>query len=259
MGFRYLSGFVQPLGKFISHSTNSGFIEPPAAPASLERAFTFSQSTFGPQSLWYLALGVGHITRPASLTCWPCLSALITASALICRWSFSVGVGHQARHPGCFAIEGDNWFAFAVGVAKFCDDEDPVPPVRGADGGSGNTVPLRIIPALGQRPENGIQSPSKESWYVFQDDVARSYQANDPHEFVEKPGALSFEAGSLSGVAEILAGESSADDVDMGNVLHGGDVFVAGNPGPVLGQDTPSIGVFFALPNHRPKPCPFQA
>ena len=48
----------------------------------------------------------------------------------------------------------------AAGVAQ---NEDPVPDMRRANVGSRNAVPFRVIPERGQRPENGIQPPNKES------------------------------------------------------------------------------------------------
>lgn len=47
----------------------------------------------------------------------------------------------------------------AVGVGN---NEDAVSLVRGADGGSGNAVPLSVIPARGQLSENASHPPSKE-------------------------------------------------------------------------------------------------
>jgi len=43
------------------------------------------------------------------------------------------------------------------------DHEEPVTAVRGADGLSGYAIPLRIVPDLGQRPENSGESPRTES------------------------------------------------------------------------------------------------
>lgn len=65
-----------------------------------------------------------------------------------------VGVGSnpaRRRQPGCFIIDGANWF----GVASVpCHDEHAVANVRGADGRSGDAVPPRIVPERGQVSEN---------------------------------------------------------------------------------------------------------
>jgi hypothetical protein len=60
------------------------------------------------------------------------------------------------------------------------DDEEPISTLRGADGGSWNAVPPRIVPERGQVSENGSKSASKESCDVLHDDEARSKLANDP-------------------------------------------------------------------------------
>jgi len=59
----------------------------------------------------------------------------------------------------------------ATGVGNH---EDPVTSVRGADGGSGYAVPLRVIPDLGQVAEYVSESPSKQTRYVLQDREGRS-------------------------------------------------------------------------------------
>jgi len=50
--------------------------------------------------------------------------------------------------------------AFACGVGTVGDDKDAITAVRGANGGSGYTVPPRIVPERGQVPEYRSKSPS---------------------------------------------------------------------------------------------------
>jgi hypothetical protein len=77
-----------------------------------------------------------------------------------------------------------------------------------------NTCPFRIKPCLGQRSEYSVHSVSSDRCDVLQDDVARSHQANDTHEFVEQARACAFlDAGLLARVADVLAGESTANNV----------------------------------------------
>jgi hypothetical protein len=67
--------------------------------------------------------------------------------------------------------------ARAVGNVSACaDDPDPITEVRGTDGGSGNAVPLRVIPELGQIAKDCPHSSvsSKEPWDVLHEDVAGS-------------------------------------------------------------------------------------
>jgi hypothetical protein len=63
----------------------------------------------------------------------------------------------------------------AVGVG-YCprDHEDPITAVRGADGGSGYTIPPRIVPERGQITEDSVEASNKESCDVFHDDDAWS-------------------------------------------------------------------------------------
>lgn len=74
--------------------------------------------------------------------------------------------------------------------------------------------PFRVIPCLGQRSENVVQSVSKDRCDVFQDDVAGLHQANGSDEFIEetRAGAL-FDAGLLTCLADVLAGEAANNNV----------------------------------------------
>jgi hypothetical protein len=67
--------------------------------------------------------------------------------------------------------------AVGVGYCPRCH-EDPITAVRGADGGSWDAIPARIVPARGQVSENLSEPSRSESWRVFHEDVARSYLAN---------------------------------------------------------------------------------
>jgi hypothetical protein len=74
--------------------------------------------------------------------------------------------------------------------------------------------PFRIKPCFGQFSKNDVQPSMSDRCDVFQDDVLRSHQANDTHEFVEQPrsGALTDPSAS-SGLADVLARETSSDNV----------------------------------------------
>jgi hypothetical protein len=142
-------------------------------------------------------------------------------------------------------------YVVADGVGN---DEDAVPLVRGADGGRGYAVPLRVIPARGQLAENASKPTSKERCDVLHDDNARSKLANDPHVFEEETAARTVETGTASCDAEVLAGESSADDVDAREVggSDGSDVLVSSGMGPVPFKDASAEGVNLDLP-HDPR------
>ena len=70
---------------------------------------------------------------------------------------------------------GASWLPFVVGVAN---NPEAIPPVRGANGGSWDAMPFRIVPERGQVSENVSKPPKKECCDVFHDDEAGSYLAN---------------------------------------------------------------------------------
>jgi hypothetical protein len=91
----------------------------------------------------------------------------------------------------------------------------PVPSVRSAEGGSGNTVPLRIIPERSEPPEHLVQSASAKGRDVFDDDVARPDFLDEPGVFAPEPGSLAVKPGTLSGDAKILAVVNSNSICDI--------------------------------------------
>jgi hypothetical protein len=131
------------------------------------------------------------------------------------------------------------------------DHEQPVTPVRGADGLCRNAVPLRIVPARGQFSENRSKPATKESCDVLQHDESGSHFANDPCEFPPKAGAVPIQSGSGSSNAEILAGEASADEIDGGEVLgsNGFDIFEPLGLWPVVCKNTAAERVRLDLPH----------
>jgi len=58
--------------------------------------------------------------------------------------------------------------------SHFLLQPEPISDMRGANGGSRNNLPLRIIPERGQVSENGSHPETKQAWDVLHDDVARS-------------------------------------------------------------------------------------
>lgn len=74
-----------------------------------------------------------------------------------------------------------------VGMLWVGDDPNPVPYVRGANVGSREAMPLRIIPDLGQVSENSAKPSStlacNEVCDVLHDEEARSKLASEAEEF----------------------------------------------------------------------------
>jgi hypothetical protein len=133
---------------------------------------------------------------------------------------------------------------------------------------SRQACPLRVIPCFGQVSENSADRrtvppfplPGEEGRDVLHDDVAGSKLANDPGELAPKTRTGAVESGSFAGGAEVLAGESAADEVDRREVLGADfpDVLVALRFGEVAGEDRSAVGVELDLPGD-PHPGALEA
>jgi hypothetical protein len=99
------------------------------------------------------------------------------------------------------------------------DHEDPVTPVRGAEGLSRYAVPESIIPARGQVSEYGAESSTKQSWDVFDNHKPRLKFANNSRVLRPKAAPSTREASASAGEADVLARESSADDIDFSKIV----------------------------------------
>jgi hypothetical protein len=208
---------VHPSGNPMSHSTHVGLrLPPPSASFTAWGSEGLPRAKYLGALLPSVAFGVGQVlaARLRGVPPWAygrCLSAV----------SSDVGVGQSLyrllglalprttirRSPRPPRSASD---AFIVG-----NDEEAISPVRGTNGRSGKAVPLRVIPALGQVAENNVNSPSKECCHVLHEDVARSNQANEPDVLGPQPRSLPADPGTLAGVADVLAGESSGPDVEV--------------------------------------------
>ena len=120
-------------------------------------------------------------------------------------------------------------------------DPDAVPPVGCAKGGSGNTVPLRVIPDLSEPPENRVQSSSAKGWDVFDEAPARPRLGDDAVELEPEAGPVAIEAGAAPGDGDVLAGEPAGNDINApkarviaSEVSH---VTVYRNVGPMLPEN----------------------
>jgi hypothetical protein len=137
----------------------------------------------------------------------------------------------------------------AVGVGN---DPDAVPPVRRTNGRSWDNVPLRVIPERGQRPEYFTHPSSKQRCDVLHDNVSGSKLANDPSELVPKTGPCAGEPGPFPGVADVLAREAAADEIDFPVTFFRGeraDIGVSPDIGPVFGEHFLGIRVDLHLPS----------
>lgn len=142
-------------------------------------------------------------------------------------------------------------------LVRVGDEPEAVPLVRGANGGSWDAIPLRVIPERGQVPENAVEPPRAESWDVLHDRISGAKLANDPSELRPKTRAGSVDPGSLAGEADVLAGEATADQVHRLEVVgaDGADVVETLGIWKVLGEDGLAVGVELDLPGGlHPRP-----
>jgi hypothetical protein len=176
-----------------------------------------------------LALGVGNIvTKSVSVSpAWTPVGGILCRTAVEFLLDFpspAVGVGIPGHDPDAIAL---------MGCANIPGSEH---------------CPFRIEPERGKVSEDKVESSSKEPWDVLSDDVAGSKYANESGELGPEPAFVGLRE-SLAGEADGLAGEPAGEDVDSGGV--GSDrahVVVAGDVGPVAGEDAAAPRVELALP-----------
>lgn len=210
---------VCSVGNPISHSTHLGFSAPETSETTCEsisclpiknRRFTAGEDRF-PLSRLSDAEGVGQNRTAVCKSIPPCPCS--PAPFADCRR----GVGHNP---------------------------DSVAAVTGTNVGSWYAVPLRIIPERGQISENVSKPSTKQCCDVFHDDVSGCQLANQAGDFRPKPAALTGKPCTLSGRADILAGEPSADRVNGNSIgskslrCEFAHVAIAGDVWPVLCEDT---------------------
>ena len=106
----------------------------------------------------------------------------------------------------------------AVGVGQARDDEESVAEVRGADGGSGDTVPPRIIPERGKVPEHSGEPALDEGGDVLDDDPLRPPLTDEASVLAPEPRALAIETATASETADVLAWEPAAVELRAAEV-----------------------------------------
>jgi hypothetical protein len=171
-------------------------------------------------------------------------------------------------------------------------DEDAAPTLGHSEVSAIQHSPGEVVkPEFGQRREyDGEISTTvggKKSGYVLNKEPATGAEnsCGDSGEVEEEGGSLAGEAGAAAGVGEILAGESSGEEVNTKGAWvippswllnagatsicrisrrwlltnkEGSKVGVAGDSGPVSGEDGPALLVGLALPEDS-HPGPLEA
>jgi hypothetical protein len=148
------------------------------------------------------------------------------------------------------------------------------PPVPGTNVGSWYIVPLCIIPDRGQVCEYSAKPspwlflrPRKQVCDVFKDCEAGSNFANKAKALTPQPASRSIcKPCLLPCHAKVLAWKTSSDDINSGNSIgskslcgKGADIVVAGDIGPVFGEDFARERFDFAEGDGLETACSFKA
>ena len=145
-------------------------------------------------------------------------------------------------------------FAFTLATAVG-QKEDPLPAVRCAHVACAEQIPRRIEPERGQVTEHLAESPpivsGKEPSDVLHEHESRSHVSNDPAILPPEGRTGASESRALPGEADVLAGESSADDVDSRESVDGTDVVISNSVRPMLCENFTTPRIFFDLPQHQ--------
>ncbi len=134
-------------------------------------------------------------------------------------------------------------------------EEKAFAPVRGAEGGSGKHIPLRIEPARGKVVEHDVKSAMAQGFNVFDEDIGGVQLADEPREFKPQTGAGAFaDSGAATSTGNVLAGETAHDHInrrqtvraDIAHVLelrHAGPVATKNGSAKRVGFDVESAFV----------------
>lgn len=120
----------------------------------------------------------------------------------------------SARCAGHFCMLGLCSFTAPVGVGKSPDDPHSVASVRRTDVPSAQHTPSDIIPQAGKPFDDDVHASGAQIRTVLGEDIRRPYLANDSEHFEPESAAAACKSRTLTGTANVLAGEASADDID---------------------------------------------
>lgn len=183
-------------------STHAGLSLRPFAPTSVGKSWP-PRVCVGPGPFSSRAVGVGQLRTVASVSVVPACRPLSVEypAAPEAFASPDVGVGQSftaipsgvpiplpliplafTRFRLTSKVSGVSsmFDAEASGVGhRPRDDEDALTAVRGADVGSADRMPFRIVPERGKRPENSVKTPGPKARHVLHHDNCGSHIAND--------------------------------------------------------------------------------
>jgi hypothetical protein len=176
-----------------------------------------------PLEPYSLAVGVGHM-RIASVSDVP---GWLLPALVVCRAELSASLRTQVGH-----------------------NEEAVPLVRRSNVGGGDDAGLDAIAKPCEVADNSVQPARNERRNVFDDDEDGPHFADDARELAPEAGSLAVDPGPLAGGADVLAGESPADDVNASKVCFSdrADIVVSPGLGPMRREHAAAKGIALDLP-----------
>lgn len=84
-----------------------------------------------------------------------------------------------------------------------------------ANGGSGDTMPLRIVPERIEAPEDDPQSVTAKGFRILDDDETRAAFLDEPFELVPEPRFLAIQSLPFPNYAYVLTGEAAGQNVEL--------------------------------------------
>ena len=147
---------------------------------------------------------------------------------------------------------------FTVGEGN---NKHALAPVRGTKGGCGKHFPFRIIPDLGQILQDNLNSSGEQPPHVFDDNVFRTYFADEPCVFEPQSAARAFlDSRMFPSLGYVLTRKAAAKYVHgrQFRTFQGCYVLIKRNIRPVPCKNRPAEGVDFAKPL-MPEPRPLKA
>jgi len=172
----------------------------------------------------------------------------------------ALGVGQRAS----FAIETSDgrftpvrpaappWFDPYCVADGAGNEPSSLSPVRRSDMDSTHHGRLAGVAERFQVREDPVSAASSQSRDVLNDDEKGSQLADETGVFPPEPGALAIDAGALAGVADVLAREPAADDVNGNSICRESigreraDIVITGDIRPVLREHTTAERIDFA-------------
>lgn len=230
----------------MSASTHAAFnIRPSDLKGDIPTAFGNATAPFrsfdGPFSSRATGVGLGPPFSPSVLR------GVLTAASVSVTPACRFVVGYPAA-PLALA-------SLAVGVGH---KEDTFSPMGGANVGSTDETTFDPITEPSEVADNTVQPSRKKGRNVFDDDEARPDFLDDARVFAPETGTLAVDAGSFTGVGNVLAGESTTEHVNRRKTSRIADVTEPFGLGPMSLKNAPAKRVDFDLPDYGADPGMLQ-